>query len=306
MNLEVETPRERSWRDVRQTVNPRSMTTHGRRRLGWRVVRTCGLVLVAGGTLALSLLWAIGVGFEAPAGKIAPVVKAEPLRDIVVLTDGVLTEGWVKERLALPPDVALMAVGLESTRERLESSGQIRHAVVARDFPGTLVLTLEERTPVVRVMVPLNPQKPEALLVARDGVVYRGFNYDPAMIRRLPWLDGVKLTRSGEDVLPVDGMERVSELLLAGQHDAPHLARTWQIISLAEAPRLIVRTPTVREIVFEAGNFHRQFARLDYLLDHYRDQGIPRDGIARLDVSMPSQVVVSFASSPATPRPEPR
>jgi cell division protein FtsQ len=305
MNHEVESPLEHSWREVRQKVNPRAMTRHGRRRLGWSVARACTLVLLFGGLAALGVLWMIGGSFDSPAGRIAPVVKAEPLREIVVLTDGVLTEAWVTEQLALPPDIALMAVDLEAARQRLESAGQIRHAVVARDFPGTLAVTLEERTPVVRVMVPLDPKKPEPLLVARDGVVYRGTNYDPGMLERLPWLDGVRLTRSGDDVLPVEGMDRVSELLLAGQQEAPHLARTWQIVSLAEAPRLIVRTADVREIVFEPANFRRQFARLDYLLDLYREQGVPRDGIARLDVSIPSQVVVSFAAGSAPRRDRP-
>lgn len=296
MNHEVEIPQERSWRDVRQAVNPRAMTTHGRRRLGWSLVRTCALLVCCGGAAAAVGWWALEGGFAAPADKLAPVVKAEPLRDIVVLSDGVLREPWVKHRLALPENVALMAVDLTAVKNRLESAGQVRNAVVAREFPGTLVVTLEERSPVVRVMVPLDPVKPEAFLVARDGVVYRGANYDPTMIDRLPWLDGVRLTRSGDDVMPLSGLERVSELLLAGQQDAPHLARTWQVISLAELPRLIVRTPTVREIVFEPGSFRRQFARLDYLLDLYREQGIAREGIARLDVSMPSQVVVSFVN----------
>lgn len=296
MNHEVESPRQHSWRDVPQKVNPRAMTVHGRRRLGWRVVRTTAFVLLCGGLISFGALWVTDVGFAAPAGKIAPVVKAEPLRDIVVLTDGVLAESWVTERLAFPPDIALMAVELQATRELLESEGQIRRAVVAREFPDTLVVTLEERTPVVRVMVPFDPAHPEAMLVARDGAVYRGHNYDPTMIARLPWLDGVRLTRSGDEVLPVEGMAAVTDLLLAGQHDAPHLARTWNIVSLAESPLLIVRTPSVRAIVFEPANFRRQFARLDYLLDLYREQGVPRDGIARLDVSIPSQVVVSFAS----------
>jgi cell division protein FtsQ len=206
----------------------------------------------------------------------------------------VLREPWVRERLALPPDIALMAVDLPAVKARLESAGQVRTAVVAREFPDTLVVTLEERAPVVRVMVPIDPVRPEAFLVARDGVVYRGFNYDPMMIERLPWLDGVRLTRNGDEVLPLSGIERVSELLLAGNQEAPHLARMWQVISLAEQPRLVVRTASVREIVFEPGSYRRQFARLDYLLDLYREQGIAREGIARLDLSMPSQVVVSF------------
>lgn len=304
MTHEVETPREHSWREVRQTVNPRAMTKHGRKRLGWTVARNTALVLLTSGAAAVAVLWAFGVGFDTSAAKIAPVVKAEPLRDIVVLSDGVLREPWVEERLALPAGIALMAVDLDAAKRRLESAGQVRRAVVAREFPGTLVVTLEERAPVVRVMVPFDPARPETLLVARDGVVYRGANYDTALINRLPWLDGVRLTRNGNEVLPLDGIDVVSELLLAGQQEAPHLVRDWQVISLAERPQLIVRTSTVREIVFEPGNYRRQFARLDYLLDLYREQGIGRDSIARLDVSIPSQVVVSFVgeSSPRLER----
>lgn len=302
MNHEIEVPQEHSWRAVPQKVNPRAMTAHGRRRLTWSVIRTTAFLLVLGGTAAGVAWWALEGGFTAPADKLAPVVKAEPLREVVVLSDGVLREAWVKERLQLPPDIALMAVDLVAVKARLESSGQVRNAVVAREFPDTLVVTLEERSPVVRVMVPLDPTQPEAFLVARDGVVYRGSNYDSALIERLPWLDGVRLTRNGDEILPLAGLERVSELLLAGQQDAPHLARTWQVISLAEHPRLVVRTATVREIVFEPGNYRRQFARLDYLLDLYREQGIARDGIARLDVSMPSQVVVSFVGGQGSRR----
>lgn len=294
MNHEIETPRENSWRNVRQAVNPRAMTTQGRRRFGWSVARTTAITLIVAGLVALGALWIVDVGFETPSRKIAPVVKAEPLQDIVVLTDGVLTKEWVTERLALPEGVALMAIDLTATKTLLESFGQVRRAVVARAYPGTLEVTLEERAPVVRVMVPLDPKHPEALVVARDGVVYRAFNYDQAMIERLPWLDGVRLTRSGDDVFPIDGMDRVSELLLAGQHEAPHLARTWQIVSLAERPRIVVRTATVREIVFEPGNYRRQFARLDYILDLYREQGVPRDGVNRIDLSISSQVVVDF------------
>jgi cell division protein FtsQ len=294
MNHEVETPSQRSWRDVRQSVNPRAMTPHGRRRLRWSVVRTWAAILLLAGITGFATWWAMEGGFTDPSERIAPVVKAEPLREIVVLSDGVLREPWVQERLGLPPNVALMAVDLAAAKARLESSGQVRNAVVAREFPDTLVVTLEERSPVVRVMVPIDPVKPEPFLVARDGVVYRGANYDPPLIDRLPWLDGVRLTRNGHEVLPLTGIERVSELLLAGQQEAPHLARMWQVISLAEQPRLVVRTTTVREIVFEPGSYRRQLARLDYLLDLYREQGIARDGIARLDLSMPSQVVVSF------------
>ncbi len=293
MSTEVEMPRGRSWRGIRQSVNPRTMTAKGRARLGWTIARTACLLVMVGGLAGAGVyLWS---GFERPSETLAPVVRSEPLREVVLLTDGVLTKSWVLDRLGLPEGIALMAVDLERARLALESEGQVRNAVVSRDFPATLVVTLEERVPVLRALVPAENARREALFVARDGTIYRGFNYDAAMVASLPWVDGVRLSRRGSGFLPLEGIDRVSELLLAAQADAPHLAATFRVVSLAESPRLVVRTEAVRELVFEAGNHRRQLARLDYILDHFARSGTPAGGLARIDLSIPSQVAVRLA-----------
>lgn len=292
MTAPVETPREQSWREIRQAVNPRTMTTQGRRRLGLNLLRAAGTVFTFTALAAAAVY--LGQGAETPAEKLAPAMKAEPLRDVVVLTDGVLTKSWVMERLALPREIALVTVDLAAAKAALEAEEQVRAAVISRSFPDTLVVTLEERVPVARAMAALEPRRPEPLFVARDGVVYRGYHYDPAMVEQLPWLDGIRLTRHGPGFEPVDGMGRVADFLLAAQREAPHLATGFHIISLAEQPRLIVRSKDVPQIVFEPGNYRRQLARLDYIVDFYRQQPDARP-FARIDVSIAAQVAVQFA-----------
>jgi len=292
MKRDIEQPAASSWRNIRQAVNPRTMTSHGRRRLGWTIVRTVFSALTLGVLAgAIVYLW---LGFEEPSETLAPVMKSEPLREVVLITDGVLDRDWVMERLALPEGIALMAIDLEMARVRLESTGQVRSAVLTREFPGTLVVTLEERVPVVRIMVGTRRgEPPEQMLVARDGYVYRGYNYDPALIRRLPWLDGVRLRRSAGGFMPIEGLERVSDLLLTARTDAPHLADRFKIVSLEEYPLIKIRTRDVNSIIFGPGGFRRQLARLDYILDHLRSQGVAA-AVERIDLSVSSQVAVDL------------
>ena len=291
MKTQVEVPREQSWREIRQAVNTRTMTAHGRRRLGGNLARTSFSLLFVGVLAALGIY--LYQGFETPAETLAPVVRNDPLRDIVLLNDGgVLTKDWVADRLGLPPGIALMAVNLDQAKTMLEREGQVKTAVVTRDFPGTLVVTLEERVPVLRVLVHGEHGVFEPLFVSREGVIYRGYNYDQRMVTGLPWMSGVRLTRRGSGFVPIAGVDRVSELLLQSRAEAPHLVADFREVSLAVLPRIVVRTNRVREIIFEGSNHRRQLARLDYILEHFSRMENPPASIARIDLSVDSQVAV--------------
>jgi cell division protein FtsQ len=295
MKQQVETPHAQSWLGIEQSVNTRTMTGKGMRRLGGNMVRGI-FSLVVVGSVAASSFW-LWRAFEKPEQTLAPVATTAPVREVVALTDGVLTRDWVRERIALPAGITLVAVDLGSIKAAVEKEGQVAEAVVSRDFPDTLVVTIRERAPVARVMAALDrAAPPESLLVGNDGVVFRGRGHDAGTIARLPWLDGIRLTRRGEDGFePVDGVGRVCDLMLAMRRDAPHFIGRFQVVSLAEAPLLVVRMPEAREVVFEETDLPRQLARLDHILkEHARDAAAPR--IERIDLSIAAQVTVRYAS----------
>lgn len=294
MSAQVEHPDNQSWRGISQSVSPRVMSKPGRRRFSMHIVRVAFTVLALAGLAGLGVY--LVQGFERPAETLAPVVKAEPLREIIVLTDGVLTDAWARQALDLPADIALMAVDLDAARAVLTRTGQVKSVVVARDFPDTLVVTVEERVPVIRIMAAIEPGRLEPLVVSRDGIVYRPINNSPIMINSLPWLDGVRLTRQGEGFAPLAGIDAVSDLLLTAQQEAPHLAADWRVVSLEDAPRLVVRTRDIRQIVFDSLNVRRQLAWLDHILDEQARAPQPR-AIERIDLS-----IAARAQPPAVPQ----
>lgn len=311
MSRHAERSEGQSWRGISQSVNPRVMSAPGRRRLGMNIVRATFTVVVMAGLVSAGVY--LVQGFDRPAETLAPVVKSEPLREIIVLTDGVLTETWARESLNLPEGIALMAVDLDAARAMLLRTGQVKSAVVARDFPDTLVVTIEERVPVIRIMAAIEPGKLEPLVVSRDGTVYRPINNNPAMLQSLPWLDGVRLTRQADGFVPLAGIDQVSDLILTAQQEAPHLAAEWRVVSMEEAPRLVVRTRDIKQIVFDTVNMRRQLAWLDHILDQESRQPEPRP-IERIDLSIAArsqpptvpQVVVKYVVANVTkPRPAP-
>lgn len=288
----------RSWRDISQEVKPRAMSKKGRRRqyTAWLKAGVV-TVLISGvvyGVIHLAHEW------ETDRAAFAESVNSQPVRDISVITDGTLPKKWVEQNLALPKGATLMALDLSALRNRLSTQGQVRAAVVTRRFPDMLVVTLQERFPVARVQAQDGLGNPKQLLVAKDGTVYEGTNYDQQMIGGLPWLDGIRLVRQGNGYAPITGMADVASLLTTAQIEAAHLYRTWLVVSLAklaERDEITVKARDVSEIVFSRKlDFYKQIAQLDYVLDLTRQR--PEAGLRSINLALAGQVPVKFDQSP--------
>ncbi len=291
-------PPGRSWRNIRQDVNAPAMSRRGRRRqvFAWMKAGAIGTCLAAAAWGA----YVVVHSWETDRAALASAVHSEPVRDIVLITDGVLTRQWAGATLALPKAASLMSLDLPALRDRLLQSGQVRVAVLGRNFPDALVVTLQERTPVARVQASDGAGAPRQLLVAKDGVVYDGLNYDRQMLATLPWLDGIRLVKAGNGFAPIAGMADVSALLSMAQLQAPNLYREWLIVSLArlaDRDEIVVKAQDIPEIIFSRKrDFLKQLAQLDYVVD--AAQALPEPSLQSVNLALDGQVPVRLQQSP--------
>ncbi|MFA6289294.1 MAG: FtsQ-type POTRA domain-containing protein [Opitutaceae bacterium] len=314
----VNPPSTRTWRDIPQNVTPKAMTREGKKRLVIAVGNIVGLALVIGaagwGIFELVSIW------ETNPTRITAAASNVPIRDIALRTDGVLDKGWVTRTLGISKRASLMELNLSMLQERLLATGQVQSAVVARKFPDILAVTIQERSPVARVMVRSGAAVPEAYMVSRDGSVYQGVGYDQALAETLPFLDGVKLVREGAGFARLEGLEQVSDLLGTARTNTPDIYRTFRVVSLARFPvdgTIAVKSTEVDEIIFGvvSDGFFKQLARLDYILNETRRQTPPQP-LKAINLAVGgSQVPVAFdmpavtsdgraahaAAKPATP-----
>lgn len=276
------------------------MSREGRWRLLTSALRATGVAVVIG-ALAWGA-WIVTDVLREDARKLPAVARAEPVKHLELRTDGVLDQAWLRQVLALPPKASLMELDLEQLRARLLAHGQVNSATITRSFPDTLVAQLTERSPVVRAMAQVGGDEPKALLVARDGVVFDGVGFDPAMVETLPWLDGVTLRRQGGGFLPVAEIAPAANLLAKARWEAAHLYRTWMVVSLArlQSDREIdVRTKRGTLIVFAAdGDFFLQLARLNSAWERLATSPTPA---SKIDLSLGREVPVTFEPLAAQP-----
>ena len=288
-----------SWRSIRQEVKPLAMSRQGRRRrlfAGLKVGALCTLVAALGwGGYVIVHEW------QTDRAALTTAVHSDPVRDVVLITDGVLNQKWVEGVLALPKSASLMALDLRALRDKLTAHGQVRVAVVTRNFPDTLVVTLQERTPVARVQASDETGVTKQFLVAKDGVVYDGLGYNGQMLAGLPWLDGIRLVRAANGFEPIAGMNDVSALLSTAQLQAPHLYREWLIVSLArlaESDEIVVKTQDIPEIVFSRKrDFFKQIAQLDFVIEDAA-RVMAQPSLRSVNLSFENQVPVLFGQTP--------
>ncbi len=289
-------PATRSWRDIPQPVKPRAMSPGGRRRLWLAAGR-----MAAGFLLAAALAWGgwiVANSLRPHPPRALTAAQGVPLRAPELKTDGVLDAAWLADTLALPARATLMELNLEHLQRRVVADAQVLTATLIRRFPDRLAVHITERAPVARVMAELGGRQ-QRLLVARDGAIFVGYNYDPEWLNTLPWLDGVTITRGEEGFLPIAGIRAAGDLMAKARIEAEHLYRTWSVISLARLKldrEIEVRTTRGTTIIFSTeSDYLNQLARLDYMLDQLpATPGMT----ARIDLSLGREVPVRLELPP--------
>jgi cell division protein FtsQ len=255
----------------------------------------------AGVALAGWMAWQVAALMRPAPGGILAEGRALPLRRPVLVTDGVLTSDWLVRTLALPPGATLMGLDLFRLRARVLAEGQVSAASVERNPPDGLTVRITERSPVARLMAQVGREEPRPWLVARDGVVFAGTGFDPALVATIPWLDGVQLVRRGAGFAPIAGMAAAADLIALAKLEADQMYRTWQVVSLARVASdglIEVRTRDgVRVLFSTTGDYLRQLARLDLLVAAAKED--PLRPLREVNLALGSQVPVRFGT--ATP-----
>lgn len=274
------------------------MSRGGRLRLALALTRSA---VLAG--LVAALGWGIWLVFEAirhPVPSESASMAGAPLRppELITAREGVLDQAWLARTLALPAGASLMELDLSRLRARLLEDRQVLTATLTRHFPDRLRVQISERVPIARVRLEVGGVQSD-YLVARDGVIYAGTGYDPALLRTLPWLDGLSLTREGTGLRATEDVESVARLLAAAQFSAVHLYRDWQTISLARLAsdrELEVTTKQGVTVVFSAkGEFFPQLGKVDFLVEKL--SRLP-PGRARIDLSLGREVPLTIEAPP--------
>lgn len=285
----------RNWRDIQQSGARRATTRHARMRRLVNIGRWM-LVAVLGAVLVGAAVYGVKAATEGTGGAEVQRVLAK----VTFRTDGVLNDAWLRQACELKLGTPMDELNIHNLKLQLESFGQVREARLTRKLPDELVVEVRERTPVLRARVGLADGRTKLVLIARDGVVFDGYNYPSETIRALPFLAGVRFRRDGDGIAPIEGMDVVADLLETARREQPYIYSGWTILSLerfhgdATRPGSVIKVNSrhVGEIVFAPGQFKEQIDRLAKVIRHTLSTR-PRE-INRIDLSLPEQAVVQY------------
>lgn len=297
--------RPESWRDLEQSPERGLFNRPTRRkRRSLSVPRALGAVLT--GTLLLAsvlgyLVWQSSIN-EPLAMQVEIPAEGRPVANwsLAVHTDGVLNAEWVKAQLPiLPPPEVRPRLNLSEMARLLEYGGQVEVARIRREHPATLVVELQERSPIARIRVAPQVHPGELLLIADDGTVYAGAGYPQATLHALPGAIDVPLRRAGSQFLPLPHAGAVASLLRGAQAGFPEFYRDLRWVSwkglgqaeTAEATHFIeTHGRTLERVRFAPYGFSSQLQRLEAITRLADAEG--RLPLLFVDVSFPESTVV--------------
>lgn len=183
----------------------------------------------------------------------------------------------------------MMSIDIHRKKLLLEAHGQVQSAVIRR-LPDRLIIDIQERMPVVRLVTRDEFGEMVDYLVDRTGYVYSGTGYDRHELSTLPFVAGVRLKRTENGFRRLPGMGQVDDLLGTARDHMPHLYGSWRVVDCGALPLLTIRSDDFEEIIFGPGRTLEQLRMLDMIVEANRRQMRGRQ--ARVDLSLGNQVVV--------------
>lgn len=227
---------------------------------------------------------------------------SKEIENIDFESDGVLKKSHLITILKDYNGKVLMGIDIYELKEKLETIEQIKNAEIERKFPSTLIIKIKEHIPIFKIIVPNEKGKNQGYLVSDEGIIYKGYGYDPTTLKDLLYLKGVNLRKTDDGKFSRLGeIAGVRELIKLSKTSMPHLYKNWASISMEymqfgpEAIGAFVKiiTKTGMSIIFSPKGYMFQLERLDSLLTYVSQQKL--DTIERIDLSINGQVAVKIA-----------
>jgi hypothetical protein len=231
------------------------------------------------------------------------------LRDLPVVRDGVITAGEIRRLAGINVGRNILTVDPYTVRQQLLRHPRIEDARLELEFPGTMRLTVRERVPVARLMLPSVGGRETYLLVDDLGHVMAPFETGraPAEIieseAALPLLTGT----SAVGVAPGHTLQGPLTLaglkLLATFGEAPISTETeLASVDVSTAGLLSVVTTRGAQVALLPTGFERQLQQ--WLGVHRRSTELRR-AISSLDLSVAHHPPLRWVELTASPTNEP-
>ncbi|MDR1595418.1 MAG: FtsQ-type POTRA domain-containing protein [Puniceicoccales bacterium] len=232
-------------------------------------------------------------------------VQIEPrnvLKKITLLTDGKITSKWLEETLAIEMGADLFSIDIENIVKKLEKLPQIKKVFTEKRYPNSLIIGIEERTAVVKIMLSDGGERRLFLVDSSDGTIFSPICYganDLADI--LPAIFEVKASGTEKfKYFPLRGTPAIVELIDTMKSDFVDIFRMVKFIDLRNydsRPGAIWSTIELHlkngiVVVFCPQNFELQLFRLDYVLNKKCADLLPK--IKKINLSLINDVVVEY------------
>ncbi|MDR2769512.1 MAG: FtsQ-type POTRA domain-containing protein [Puniceicoccales bacterium] len=255
-------------------------------------VRCKGLLSKFFVLIAVSSLCVIAFRWCAYCHK--PLLCPQPLRRITFISDGVLSENWLKRCVSIPLGKNLMRIDLGCIKTQLEACSQVASAIITRQFPDTLVIEIKEFKPVAKLFVSTQGKRCVRLISA-EGRLFTPIAYTKHGIKTLPTLSDVtiQLIQEGK-ILKFD---RIYALLVALMRQYPDVYATIVQISLKNFDPLLeekwlqvdLRTSHNQHLIFNCTHIDVQMRKLKGVLYALTPQ--QRSQLLRVDLSLTNPIV---------------
>jgi cell division protein FtsQ len=214
-----------------------------------------------------------------------------PVRQVSVEGISVITKDEIVRLMNLPPNVPMYEVDLTAVQRNILTNSFVKNAVIQRDAPSMLRVTVEERKPAAI----LNAS--DIYYIASDGTVLPYIasteTYDIPVISGLDSVTGIK---TGQRLINADVRDAL-EIIAASKQTSGHLFHAISEIRLRKGRDMVLYSfETGIPIIFGKGDAVRKMVKLDAFWQQFLQNNETTD-IQYIDIRFEDQVVVSRKNS---------